>query len=190
MTVPESVDRLMALVPPPARPVAASTEGDFATVEHRLGTMLPSDYRRLILAYGDGVWQGFWYLLNPFSRNKNLNLLDQVSLTDPDFGSLWAEREIRRASSESYPFPIWPEPGGILPWAVTDNGGRLFWLTSGPPSRWSTVYYPSRDSEFETYGLPVGEILWGAISGELPIFSEEFESRLPAQTFEALGGDA
>ena len=61
-----------------------------------------------------------------------------------------------------------------MPWAFTDNGGRFFWETQGEPSCWKSIYYPSRDPEHEIYDLTCMAILLGIISGELPIFTEEF----------------
>ncbi|WP_152049375.1 hypothetical protein [Tautonia marina] len=58
-------------------------------METRLGLELPDDYKRLVHAYGSGSWMGFLWVLNPFSSNLYLNLLEQAQR------QLAAERVIR-----------------------------------------------------------------------------------------------
>ena len=83
-----------------------------------------------------------------------------------------------------YPHTIWPEPGGIFPWAVTDNGGRFFWVTAGDPGRWSTIYYPSRDPDYRELELSTSEILCGLVSNELNLFDDEFGDEPALSLFE------
>ena len=45
---------------------------------------------------------------------------------------------------EQCPFPIFPEPGGLLPAGGDTNGGSIFWITDGPPGEWSLVLYDWR----------------------------------------------
>src|SRR5262249_37952868 len=73
-----------------------------------------------------------------------------------------------------YPHAIYPEPGGIFPWAFTDNGGRLFWRTKGRPTSWKTVYYPCRGPNFEVFNQSCTAILLGVVTGELRIFAGPF----------------
>jgi hypothetical protein len=167
--------RLVEMVPPPVAPFEAGAASDFARVEGELGLALPEDYKRLILAYGSGQWQRFWVILNPFAENEYINLLVQCQNRRPKkWSMLDAERVVREAEGGRYPHPIYPEPGGILPWASTDNGGRFFWLTKGGADEWATVYYADRSPEFGVYEMSCTELLYGAVSGELPIFREEF----------------
>lgn len=173
MTSP-AIERLMRAVPPPALPLDAGSMSAFAQVEASLGLHLPDDYKLLVVSYGDGTWQDFWHLLNPFSRLRYWNLLEQAPRDDASGNTvLSAERYIQLRHAD-YPHAIWPEPGGILPWAGTDNGGRFFWLTTGEPNQWPTIYYPDRSPDFTRYDLPVGQIVAGAVLGELPIFAEPF----------------
>jgi len=166
----------MTIIPPPKQPLDAGSPSAWRGVEAELRLSLPDDYKQVVTHYGSGQWQEFWFLLNPFTANRFLNLCRQ-SLPGPEGPSttLGAERYTREHLG-NYPHPIFPEPGGILPWASTDNGGRFFWLTEGSPTRWKTIYYPSRDPDFETYELSCSELLYGAVTGELPVFAEEFGS--------------
>ncbi len=176
--MPDLVDDLLKLVAPPDVPVSGGSLERFAAVESEIGLQLPSDYKKLVAAYGDGCWQGFWYLLNPFSGNQHLNLLVQASREGASgYDILSAERAIKKLETE-YPHRIWPEQGGIFPWGITDNGGRFFWLTAGSTDHWPTIYFPSRDPDFETYKMSVSEIVFGAVSGVLTIFADEFEGEI------------
>jgi hypothetical protein len=163
--------RLVEMVPPPAAPFEAGQAADFAQVEAQVGLKLPEDYKHLVLTYGSGQWQQFWIVLNPFAANEYINLLVQCQTRRPKrWSMLDAERGVRESDPNRYPHAIYPEAGGILPWACTDNGGRFFWLAKGTPGMWPTVYYADRSPSFELYEMSCVEILYGAVSGELPIF--------------------
>ncbi len=162
--------KIATLAPPPSKPVCNGSASAFSDVERRLGIALPGDYRSLVLGYGDGCWQDFWWILNPFSSNPYLNLLKQVS--DRDSSILSGERRWR-SSHEQYPYGVWPEPSGLLPWAFTDNAGVFFWLTRGEPDAWTTVYFAGRGRNYGDLPWTAGEIVYGAISGDLAIFEEE-----------------
>lgn len=167
-----SLEKLRALVPPPLKPVAAPDPAQIRAAELKLGLDLPADFVEIVSSYGDGCWQGFWYLLNPASPNPILNLLAQAGV-EGEHQALWAERSMRESHS-AYPHAIWPDPGGILPWALTDNGGRFFWRTRGPRATWSTVYYADRSPDYEILTHGCGELLLGILDGTIPIFREEF----------------
>jgi len=173
----DSLKQLMQMVPPPHAPFEAGVAADFSRVEATLGLSLPDDYKQLVLTYGSGRWQEFWNVLNPFTENRFLNLLTQSATLRPhDWSTLDSERYCREAEGARYPHPIYPEEGGILPWAFTDNGGRFFWLTVGNPQDWATIYYPDRDPNFQVFAISAVDLLLGAISGTLPIFQESFGS--------------
>ena len=167
-----SLKRLRALVPPPLKPVAAPHPAQIRAAEIKLGLDLPADFVEIVSTYGDGCWQGFWYFLNPASPNPFLNLLAQAGV-EGEHQALWAERSMRELDS-TYPHAIWPEPGGILPWALTDNGGRFFWRTRGPRDTWSTVYYADRSPDYEVLTHGSGELLLGILDGTIPLFRDEF----------------
>jgi hypothetical protein len=175
-----SRDIARAAAPPP-KPIAAGTQEQFEVVERQLGFVLPADYKNVIAMYGDGSWFDFLYLLNPFSSNSHLNLIEQAPRDDRSGrNTLSAERYIRDEAPAEYPHSIWPDPAGIFPWAITDNGGRFFWIVEGPPEFWTTVYYASRDPDFEELRLSSSEIIYGIISGDLPLFAQEFGGERPS----------
>jgi hypothetical protein len=169
------IRELKRLVPPPRCPRNGGSRALFREIERQLGFHLPDDYKEIVTLYGDGRWQDFWYLYNPFSDNRHLNLIKQSPRDDATgLNCLSAERAIRNQFGDAYPHAIWPETGGVFPWGVTDNGGRLFWRMRGDPARWPTVYYPSRDPDFRVLRRSTSRILLGAVTGQSCIFMSEF----------------
>jgi hypothetical protein len=53
------LDRLMELVPPPKEPMCAGSPEQWFSVEQKLGTTLPDDYKIFINKYGSGGFYGF-----------------------------------------------------------------------------------------------------------------------------------
>lgn len=149
---------LMALAPPPAEPIMA--RGDWGRIEGQIGRSLPADFKALIATYGSGSFGEFLNPINP--------------LRDGGIGFEWAdqhilahERGLRRDSPRSYALPIYPEPGGILPWATTDNGDTLFWLTWGDPDGWGVLHQEARGDDRVLYPFRAVEFLARWLAGEL-----------------------
>jgi hypothetical protein len=135
----------------------------FTAVESRISLLLPDDYKRLVCAFGTGSWKSFLWVLNPFSSNRFLNLLEKEQ------HQLDAERTIRAQWPKNVPFALYPEPGGLFPWALTDNGDRLYWLTKGNPDEWTTVIFESRGPEYDCHELSCCDLLRRWVGGELEI---------------------
>ena len=89
-------------------------------MEAVIKTELPPDYKVFINTYGTGSIDSFLWVLNPFSSNKHLNLLDQLSTT------LDAFRVFQKDSGVELAYPLYPLKGGLIPWAASDNGDVLF----------------------------------------------------------------
>jgi hypothetical protein len=43
---------------------------------------------------------------------------------------------------------MYPEPGGLFPFARVIDVHNLNWLTKGPPDKWAVIYWLSDDHEF------------------------------------------
>lgn len=142
---------LVALVPPPAAPVDAT--GDWPAVA------LPSDYRDLVTRYGYGEFNDEVVLLVPFGECTLLGYgVDQLD----------ADRELRADfGDEDYPYPLYPEPGGLMVWATTSNGARLCWLTAGEPDGWPVVVWEPRGAYYERHELGAVALLTDWLSGRL-----------------------
>src|SRR6476646_8300105 len=146
-----SLEQLATILPPPSIPIAAT--GDWSAVANALGTRLPDDYMGFITRYGTGCISGFLWVLNPFEKNAHLNLLARYPIITA------GDRQIREESPDEVPEPLYPEPGGLLPWALTDNGDRLYWRTTGAADSWTVVVWESRGPEHASCALSMAGFL-------------------------------
>ncbi|WP_431895935.1 SMI1/KNR4 family protein [Nonomuraea sp. bgisy101] len=152
-----AMEDLVRLVPPPAVPVDAN--GDWREVEAALGLVLPTDFKLLIERYGRGRFVDFLMPLTPFGDNELLvrharHLLD-------------GERSFRESNPDKCPYPFYPEPGGLLPWAGTDNGDRLCWSTTGEPDGWPIVVWNPRGWTYDAHDMGAVAFLHGWLSGRV-----------------------
>jgi len=95
-------------------------------VEQLLETTLPHDYKTFVELYGNGLICGAIRIHNPFSG----------------YGD-WFEAVLGmyRKMREVFPYSLYPELNGLLPFGGTKNGGlHLMWQTTGAnPDNWSVV---------------------------------------------------
>lgn len=159
MTPFPAVDALVALVGPDRRqppPV------DWPSVQRAVGSALPVDYRMLVELTGSVYAGGFLGMFAPGHRNPNLDLLVQIG------ARLGALQELKRAfGDEACPYPLWFEPGGLLPWGASDNGDVLYWRTQGHPDQWTVVVGEARGPAFEEFPLPASDFLHAFVEGRL-----------------------
>jgi len=168
-----SIDSLLRLIPPPEDPAEAALSGQWAPVEAQLGLTLPADYKAYIQRYGTGCFGDFLWPFNPISKNKNLNLFDQIRIRLKEA----VEDAARVGAASLYPpFNHYPQPGGLLPWGCTDNGDTLFWLTSLESGSWPIVIYECRAPEYDRFDGDMTEFIADVMFGRYhcPIFPENF----------------
>jgi hypothetical protein len=152
---------LCSVVLPPYYPFESGRDEDWSKIELELGTALPDDFKKFITLFGTGQLGSFIYVLNPFAANEFVNLFKQIQ------ESLDANKEIRKDFPEAVPFSLYPEQNGILPWAFTDNGDVLCWLTKGQPDEWIVVVQESRLAEWEQFSESMSGFLTKLFRGEL-----------------------
>jgi hypothetical protein len=176
-----TIEVLIGAVPPPAAPFE-SFSGPWEPIQAALGTALPPDYKEFVRLYGSGYFMAFLGVDVPKSRNPNVRLERQVpAICDSFF------------DRDELPYPLWPEPGGLLPFGGTDNGDCLFWLPRGSsPEDWGVVVWDRASQEFEAFdcdltdflaGLATGEILPEAFPADLLYCDELFEPHGPPPAF-------
>jgi hypothetical protein len=124
---------------------------------------LPTDYKYFINTYGTGRICDFLYVFNPFSANRYVSLVRQMAM------QLGALRGIKdEFGLDVVPYPLYFEPGGLLPCGLTDNGDGLYWLTSGEnPDKWTVVVGEARGPDWEEYSTDLTGFLAKLLSGEL-----------------------
>lgn len=88
----------------------------------------------------------------PRAKNPNVRFEAQVGLMCQTFAD-WTDEEL--------PYPMWPAPGGLIPFGGTDNGDFLFWLQKGAPDDWCVVVWDRGMQEFEVLNCGLTAFLAG-----------------------------
>ncbi|WP_394613773.1 SMI1/KNR4 family protein [Lentzea sp. JNUCC 0626] len=158
---------LWRLVAPPARPVAGNRSWDWLFAE--LGTALPADYVALMKVYGGGTFGRGLFLWTPLDE-RGLPLLAPEAIEDA------------RSISDEQPLPMWPEPGGFLPFGENIEGDKFGWLTSGDPDSWPLIFlerHGDPDEQEPPLPLSLAALIVEWLSGRsvqtinLPVFGPE-----------------
>lgn len=119
-----SIENLIRVVPPPERP-GDPFAGPWREVESKLGTVLPADYKAFVRRFGLGYFMEYLRVWTPRAFDSDWRL-EQA-----------APRAIEVLGEEhDFPFPLWPQPAGLLPFGSTLDGDFLAWVTSGSPDDW------------------------------------------------------
>ena len=126
-------------------------------VEETLGVQLPGSYKSLIDRFGASTWGDFLHVLSPFDEQSNLQRVGEQVID--------ADKMSRSSFPAHYPLPLYPETGGLLPWAATDNGDILYFITAGPADDWATVIKGARAPEFEVSFSPAALLVHHIANG-------------------------
>jgi hypothetical protein len=149
---------VIALISPPATPHEVGTLAEWQAIEQVLGVTFPSDFREFVFAYGSGQLGQFYWVWNPFWGPEFLREVRDVC------GS---EGDLRRQYPDFYPYPIYPERPGFLPWGSDDNGNYYGWLTEGPSDRWPVLTNNMRGRGYRLFQGTMTEYLAGVFRGEV-----------------------
>lgn len=149
---------LIGLVPPPQAPNDAGNSDAWPRIEQALGLALPRDYKGYIDTYGRGVVADFIHPFDPFTP-------DEAADRDELAAHYKHVREVQ--GRDLFPYAIYPERGGLLPWGETENGDALFWLTEGDPDSWPTIVTGTRNVHVERYNLPMTTFLTRFVEGSI-----------------------
>jgi hypothetical protein len=157
-----SLQRLIELAPPAGqRDGIDNIEQRWQEVEARLGLQLPASYKAVASVYGEGMF-GRWIELPDI-------------LLETDRYLRWVKKvydqilEYRTPRSEIQ-YPLYPSPGGLLPWARDDDSSQLCWLTSGDPETWPTVVIDNHFCDEYPFGArPIDEFLVDWLEGRIHV---------------------
>ncbi|MCX5583313.1 SMI1/KNR4 family protein [Streptomyces erythrochromogenes] len=154
-----ALDTLVHLCPPPsANPLPTV---DWARAEQSLGTALPADYKRLVEAYGDGVFDETLWLLVPDSAYAECDLHAQRAERDDILADLWE-------SGEKKPAALLEAGARVLPWAHEEGTGAfLYWLARPDqhPDEWTVLYNEGRGPMWEHHDTGCVAFLLAVLTG-------------------------
>jgi hypothetical protein len=150
-----AIDELVALIPPPAKPI--DNDGDWSVPERELGATFPTDFKQLIQRYGTGYFWGSLVVANPLSKQ----------FRNPIQGLLKHCQKQRKMGILTC--SLFPEKSGLLPWGTDDNGHLYCWLTTGRPVSWPVVQiFHGYESEIEPVPGPITSYLVKFVGNKYP----------------------
>ncbi len=160
------LDELTSVIPPPSRPRITMADSDWIQLFQQIGTRLPGDFVQTYKAYGDG-----YFYSKTHCMSANLGLY-AGAMCQPFFPHvprrLSALRIIKEKRPKCVPFPLYWEPGGLLPWARATNDTDLCWRVRGElVDNWQVVVLRAGKGEFETYEMSAIQFLARAIKGTI-----------------------
>jgi hypothetical protein len=163
------LEELTAVLPPPVRPRITMTDADWHQLYGQIGTRLPGDFIQTYKTYGDG----FFY-------SKTHRMSASVSLYAGALAAPFcafcvhvperstALRVIKEKRPKCVPFPLYWEPGGLLPWGRATNETDLCWRVRGElVDNWQVVVLRAGKGEHETFEMSAIQFLARVISGKV-----------------------
>lgn len=157
-----ALEELRNVLPPPETPREAGSPADWAIAERALNFVFPGDYKEFVNVYGTGGVNDFIWLISPMPVDRPP--LDQSYLLGP-VASLRQMRE--EFGARACPYPLYPEPSGLVAWGQTTNGDMLYWRTEGQPETWPVVIADIRSAEFEEHPESMTSFLAKVLTGEI-----------------------
>ncbi len=144
--------KLIAVQPSPLNPLGARGATNWTSIESKVGTRLPTDYKEYVGVFGAGSWAEFLCVLTPFYRWSHPESVDFFTWVKTRLSGL---NDVHQTFPEfAPPFCEFPASGGLFPIGFTDNGGTICWQTEGTPDSWPVVIlaeeYPLGYNKYDT----------------------------------------
>jgi len=138
-----------------------------------LGFAFPEDYREFVETYGSGSICGELDIIVPnFKEGPYFNAPTPFSRFI-QYTSLGIGRslvQMRQGSPNDFPYPIFPQNGGLLAWAGNSNSDYCFWLTKGnDPDKWPVVVWHRgwpTDNAWQEFNCGMAEFLLILLCGQ------------------------
>ncbi|MGW4517956.1 hypothetical protein ACWEO4_39785 [Streptomyces sp. NPDC004393] len=142
---------------------------DWAVVESRLGTALPSDYKQLAELFGYGAFDSYLDLSVPNGRHHKRDIGTGPDIVrHTEWLAQWAKKHLNRWKS----YDVYPAPGGLLEWASTEPGHRFFWHTGDTdPDQWSIVATDDAYDDWERFDSSTAEFIYRMLTDPQHPFS-------------------
>lgn len=135
-----------------------TTSLSWEVVEERLGFTFPSDFKDLTSIFGSGIFQRFVFVLAPAQHESAFAA----------FRNEMNEALEIAKNNEPLPYLLFPERGGLIPWADAGEACTVFWRTDrGGADEWTVVYCDDGFSEWEEFDGSATEFLFELFSGRV-----------------------
>ncbi|MFB7330759.1 SMI1/KNR4 family protein [Streptomyces adustus] len=154
---------LERLCPPPP---AVAKDLEWAAVETALGTALPADYKRLVQAYGGGLFAGTLWVLEPGCPHASYDLIAQTAEREEILQELWEAGEDR-------PPELLDRDVRLVPWGFDEGAGHfLYWLVQPDvePEEWTVILNEGRGPLWETTPVSCSRFLLDVVAGTTTSF--------------------
>lgn len=181
------IDRLASRVGVPTK---RARQYDWVTIEASLGLRLPQDYKLLLEAFPDGVFRGSVQVNRPGDYGESSS--DFLGFYAYGLEDMRGWRENGRGPdwAGSFPYPIFPEPGGLLPWARGPRLEPIFWLTEGSdPNAWPVVLTDYNFTRWQSFPCTACQFLYEFVEGTLDASLLDADSFASAPLFEPVADE-
>jgi hypothetical protein len=129
---------------------------DWEVIERAAGIELPADYKVFSEYFPAGWFRRFVRLRKP----ARLPGGEQRFLSGFAAEQMETLRAWRAEGQGEFPYPLFPEPGGLLMWGSLRSRGYAFWLTGpGAPDSWPVVLASAQCDHWERFDGTVADFL-------------------------------
>lgn len=155
------INKLKEVLIAPEQAYATGSESEWKDFEKQTNIVLPDDFKEFVSTYGIGGISEFLWFLSPFTDDENVGFEIRMD------AMLEAYDESRSELPDEFPFNIYPEENGLLPFAYTDNGDELYWLTAPEFDDWSIVVYESASPDYHQFNMTFSEFMYNLIAHQI-----------------------
>jgi hypothetical protein len=149
-------------------PGTRPAEFEWTDVEAELGYQLPADFKALMSQFPSGAFVERFYVPSPVQGREWLDRFQETGeiLLNDLFDRRESAEEEGENPAEIVPYPIHPEPGGLIPWGSGDEHG-YYWLATdlAKPDDWTVVYGLTHDVGWGKYDGTMSQFLYEVITG-------------------------
>lgn len=132
-------------------PTCVEKTHEWNRIEAEMKVVFPEDYKKMIDIYGGGGINEFLWILSPFTKCKNLNMIEKYQEMKN------AYFQMKALFPDLLPFDFYDGKQGLFPWGITDNGDELYWYFCETGNK--LVVFESRYSSYQEFEMNVTDFL-------------------------------
>jgi hypothetical protein len=170
----ETVAQLAELFGQPGRPV---TPVPWHDSQSETGIVFPADFRDFVDRFGGGQVRQELSVHEPAAWPKEpgapTRFAGFVWYTTQQGGiGDYLAGQYEDGNFKECPYPVYPEPGGLLIWGNTWNADQLFWLTEGEPDEWRVAVWYRQLAQWDRFDGGFAAFMLALVTGAYPMASE------------------